>query len=339
MNYIGSKYSLLSFLEKSVGDKVPEIFTGSIIMADLFAGTGVVGSRFKALGNRVIANDLQYYSFVMNKHLIANTELGLGKLTFIEDCVKELNNLKGVEGFIYNNYCTSGQYHRQYFSDHNGRKADAMRIKIEEWRSSGHISEDQYIWLLASLLNSIDKVANTASVYGAYLKNIKASALKTLDLALLPIVGGPMGEVYNEDVSLLIKNIEGDVLYLDPPYNSRQYSSNYHVLETIARYDYPELVGVTGMRNNSEQKSRFCSKTQVFDAFKELIEGSKFTHIFISYNNEGLLSLETLGELLSGYGSYSLYTVPYKRFKADKTVNRTHKAESTVEHLHYLKKG
>ena len=124
------------------------------------------------------------------------------------------------------------------------------------------MDDHTYFYYLASLVNSIDKYANTASVYGAFLKHIKKSAQKKFQLELLQVIDVPVGTVYNEDINTLIQTIRGDVLYLDPPYNARQYCSNYHVLETIARYDHPELRGVTGLRSSTEQKSYFLKLQQ-----------------------------------------------------------------------------
>ena len=194
-----------------------------------------------------------------------------------------------------------------------------------------------YIFIyLASLVNSIDKYANTASVYGAFLKHIKKSAQKEFQLELLPVVYGSIGEAYNEDINILAKKIHGDVLYLDPPYNARQYCSNYHVLETIARYDNPKLSGVTGLRDSSDQKSKFCSKRTVAETFEDLIKNAQFKYIFLSYNNEGLMSLDTIKEIMSHYGEYSFFTKEYRRFKADKDENRNIAADSTTEYLHCL---
>ena len=119
------------------------------------------------------------------------------------------------------------------------------------------------------MINSIDKHANTASVYGAFLKSLKKSAVKDFELELLPIIDGNKdGKVYNEDINILIKKIKGDILYLDPPYNARQYSANYHLLETISKYDNPIIKGKTGLRDYSNQKSKFCSKSQVIKYLK-----------------------------------------------------------------------
>ena len=140
---------------------------------------------------------------------------------------------------------------------------------------------------LGSLINSIDKCANTASVYGAYLKKIKKSALREMELVPLTILHGQAPcKVYNDDISELIKHVSGDILYLDPPYNSRQYCTNYHLLETIARYDNPVIYGKTGLREYAEQKSAFCNKKTVGKAFADLIKNAQFKYIFLSYNNK-----------------------------------------------------
>jgi adenine-specific DNA-methyltransferase len=330
MNYIGSKYSLIDFLQDSIIDFAG---TGHKIFADLFAGTGVVGSSFKKLGYQVIANDIQYYSYVLNKHLVENIP------PLDQSLVTYLNSLKGEEGFIYKNYCLGSGSGRCYFTDENGKKCDAMRMEIERLRNEASISEAEYFYLLASLINSIDKYANTASVYGAFLKKVKKSAEKEFELELLPVISGSENnKVYNEDVNELINRIDGDILYLDPPYNARQYCTNYHVLETIARYDSPVLKGKTGLRDYQEQKSAFCSKRTVTDVFENLIKNAQFQYIFLSYNNEGLMPISTIKDIMSKYGKYTVCTKEYKRFRADKKENRNHKADETIEYLHCIEK-
>ena len=330
MNYIGSKFSLLDFLRASISAATGYKENDSYVFADLFAGTGVVGAAYKAGGCKVIANDIQYYSYILNKHYIENVPP-------IDTALLEyLNNLPGIEGFIFNNYCEGSGSGRNYFTDINGKKCDAVRTELEKLHQNGEIDNAVYYYFLASLINSIDKYANTASVYGAFLKHIKKSAQKEFKLDLLPIIDGPTGAVYNEDVNKLIRNISGDVLYLDPPYKARQYCTNYHVLETIARYDNPVLIGKTGLRDYQDQKSAFCSKRTVAKVFEDLIINAKFKYIFLSYNNEGLMSLDTIKEIMSKYGSYSCYTQDYKRFKADKDMNRNISAAQTTEYLHCL---
>mgnify|MGYP003615700313 FL=1 len=331
MNYIGSKYKLSDFISSSVKSIVGDDLSDKIF-CDLFAGTGVVGRNFKKEVKKVISNDMEFYSYVLNKNYIENHE-------FLDNeiYIKELNETNGEEGFIFNEYSENGKANRLYFSEHNGKKIDAIRTKIEFWKTEKKISSALYYFLLASLLESADKVANTASVYGAFLKKIKKTAQKELILepAIFEI-NSHSHEVYNEDSNLLIKKIKGDILYLDPPYNAREYGANYHLLNTIAKYDNFTPKGKTGLRVYS--KSAFCKKKEVEKSFDDLIKNANFKYIFLSYNNEGIMSSETIKKILSNYGKYDLLTTEYQRFRADKKENRNHKASSTTEYLHILEK-
>lgn len=330
MNYIGSKYSLLDFIHSTISEVTGYTLGDKYIFADLFAGTGVVGASYRKQGCKVIANDIQYYSYVINKYYIEGNE------NIDSSLLSKLNSLSGIEGFVFNNYCAGSNCGRNYFIDENGKKCDAIRLELERLYEQKEISQGTYFCLLASLINSMDKYANTASVYGAFLKHIKKSAQKQFKLELLPSVDGIVGKVYNEDVNKLITKISGDVLYLDPPYNARQYCSNYHVLETIAKYDNPILKGKTGLRNVSEQKSKYCSKKTLEIEFDNLIAMANFKYIFLSYNNEGLMGVDTIKNIMSKYGYYKCFTKNYKRFKADKDENRNILRRETTEYLHCL---
>ncbi|MDD2907298.1 MAG: DNA adenine methylase [Candidatus Gracilibacteria bacterium] len=353
MNYLGSKKSLIEFIEKSINSVVSE---KNYVFSDLFAGTGIVGRYFKEKGHSVIANDLQYYSFVLNKNYIGNhtdlyfsglreviPELFVGNVNNYKDIVLNyLNSLEGKKGFIYKNYSVGGtkksEYERMYFSDENAMKCDAIRSKIEKWKNKELINENEYYFLLTSLLENIDKVANTASVYGAFLKKLKKSAQNLMTLKPANFyLNDHEHMVYNSDVNELIKNTSHDVVYLDPPYNERQYSANYHVLETIAKYDKPKIKGKTGMRDYSKQKSLYCKKTEVKNSFRELIQNIDAKYVFLSYNCEGLMNIEDIKEIMSSRGEYGVFTKEYRRFKADKTENRNHKKSSVTEYLHYVK--
>lgn len=331
MNYIGSKHKLSSFLLTSIKEVVGTNLS-QLIFCDLFAGTGIVGRNFKPLVKQVIANDIEYYSYVLNRNYIGNH-----KNFNYQKKIEILNNLEGVKGFIFENYAENGSAGRLYFSEKNGKKIDAIRLQIEHWKQTKKISKNAYFFYLASLIESADKVANTASVYGAYLKKIKKSAQKTLLLepAIFETTINSQ-KVYNTNSNELIKKIKGDILYLDPPYNARQYGSNYHLLNTIAKYDVFSPVGKTGLRNYF--KSSYCKKNEVLKSFEDLIKMANFNYIFLSYNNEGLMSENEIKNIMTKYGKYSLKTTKYQRFKADKTKNRNHKATETVEFLHILEK-
>ena len=179
MNYIGSKLKLCQNFIPSTIESVCGKDLSSKIFCDIFAGTGIVGRTFKSSVKKVISNDIEYYSYVLNKNYIENHKPIENKQLFID----ELNALPLVDtGFIYRNYCIGGGGNRQYFSDYNGKKIDTMRIAIENWKEEKRISDPLYYFLLCSILECADKVANTASVYGSYLKNLKKTAQKELVL-------------------------------------------------------------------------------------------------------------------------------------------------------------
>lgn len=333
MNYIGSKRSLIPFLKAVIEDVVGTDLHEKVF-CDIFAGTGIVGSTFKPQVKKVIANDWEYYSYVLNRNYIGNHLEMADK----EDWLAKLNQLEGVEdGFIYKNYCKGSDSGRQYFSDENGKRIDAIRIQIERWRKSKEISEDLYFFLLASLIESADKLANTTSVYGAFLKHLKRTANKPLIITpAVYSVNENTHEVYCQDANSLVKNIEGDILYLDPPYNSRQYGANYHLLNTIAEYKDFAPRGKTGLREYL--RSSYCGKKTVLPAFESLIKNSNFKYIILSYNNEGLMTLKDVESVMSRYGHYDYVSQEYQRYRADKENMRNHKADHTVEYLHILEK-
>jgi adenine-specific DNA-methyltransferase len=323
---------LLPFLEKSIEEYV----SGPIedkVFCDLFAGTGAVGRYFKTKAKSIIANDLEYYSYVLNRNYIGNH-----KRIDASKWLKALAELQGEEGFIYANYCRGGHGDRNYFKDDNGKRIDAMRGQIEAWKDEEDIEDDVYFYLLATLLESADKVANTASVYGAYLKHIKKTASADLKIHPADFEITKVGhQVYQGDANELVKTIKGDILYLDPPYNARQYGSNYHMLNTISTYENFRPKGVTGLP--AYNRSAYCSKVSVRQSFEELIAHAQFKYVFLSYNNEGLMTHEEITSILEKYGKVELKVQAYQRFKADKTENRNHTATETMEYLFCLEKN
>ena len=227
--------------------------------------------------------------------------------------------------FIYNNYSPVGDCERMYFQPENAIKIDIIRLTIEKWHTEELISEDEYFYLLSALINAVPFVSNITGVYAAYLKFWDERTYKTLELTE-PVItsNGKKNECYNSDFTELLSK-KCDLLYADPPYNSREYLPNYHILETIARYDYPEIHGVTGMRNYDDQKSVFCKKGTVASAFETMIRDCQSKYILISYNNEALLSTEELSDICRRYAigdSFKLFEYSYRRYK-NKIPNNT----------------
>lgn len=345
MNYIGSKKPLLNFLDEAL--EQCDIKTSELpIFCDIFAGTGAVGRHFKK-DFSIIANDMESYSSALVSHYIGNN-----KELKIKKYIQQLNDLNGIKnGFIFNHYCPAGKnsfvskqikdkttsLNRMYFSDENGKIIDEARELVDQWLKDKEINQNQYNYLIAIILEASDKVANTTSVYGAFLKKLKKTALKRIEFKELDyITTNHSHKVYNEDANELIKKIKGTILYLDPPYNHRQYGSNYHILNTITKNDKPIIKGITGMRECNT--SKWCKVKEVEKEFEAMIKNAKFDFVLFSYSSESIISQERIEEIMSKYGEYSYITKDYGRFKADKDINRNYKSNSVVEYIHILKK-
>jgi adenine-specific DNA-methyltransferase len=375
MNYIGSKYSLLTKIESTLdAHQVPK----DGIALDLFAGTAAVAQFLKSRGHVAYANDWQYYSYVTSiafiEHntfptfdtLLADSFWGkrirsapVGKeiMTYsilerkpllgnpsCAQVLRYLDQLPGKSGAFFDTYCYGGKAGRMYYSQDNGLRIQAIRDEIEVWNSDGLISSKERAWLVACLIEAADRIANTASVYGAYLKHIKKSAQKPLALvALQPIASAHPASrhrAFCEDgVELLNRFSPGQLrlIYVDPPYNHRQYAANYHILETIAQWDLDQFAprGVTGLRDPEEQRSAYCIRSTVEEAFRQLFERINSEYLLFSYNNEGLLTREQLLGLFEEFCTdIHLAQIKFKRFRADTDhENRVYKGNHTHEFL------
>lgn len=328
MNYLGSKIRLSDFIYSVISNSIGQNL-GDCSFCDLFAGTGTVGNLFHDKVKSIVYNDREYYSFILNTafYSVVSQERYLIMLD-------ELNRLKGVEGFIFQEYSESGSAGRLYFSANNGKKIDAIRMDIERRFQSSEIDQDFYILLIATLLVASDRIANTASVYCAFLKKLKKTAV--CDIELVPIkrtLKKVKYKVYREDSNTLIKDLKGDILYMDPPYNRREYGSYYHLLNTISLYDTQfQPKGITGLR--SYKTSRFCLRKEAEKALFELIKEADFKYIFLSYNNEGFIPPFRIKEMMRGLGHYQCSSIRYPKFKSLKNDFRSY----TEEYLHCLVK-
>lgn len=321
LNYIGSKYKLLDWILATMQEKTGfEDFAGKRV-ADLFAGTGVVSHKFRQLGSVVIGNDAELYSYIITNAFTTATYSQK-----LADIIQMLNSLNAdTPGYITKHYSPYADNERKFFTVENAMKIDCIRDELESIRND--LTDKEYIFLLASLIVSADAVSNVPAVYGCYLKKFKDKAKKTLELKPIhqyethPLDGS---KVYNHNVlSFPFDDNEIlDIVYLDPPYNERQYSKNYFPLNMIAKHpaellQEPDLKGKTGIPTDC-YVSPFCKCREVERAFKELFAKlSKISKwIFLSYNSESLVPKDKMIKMMEEYGNVSCVEQDYKRFKS-----------------------
>jgi len=337
LNYIGSKKTLLPTLLPFFAEHV----NAETTFIDLFAGTGSVGRGVQeAFQCRVVANDLQYYAFAINSAIL--TDYTPEERASIGETIRAYNayvahpDADAPGGFIARHYAPPA---RSYFTRENAVRMDILRARLERDLYEGTLSPRVYTYVLAALLIAADRVANTSSVYASYLKKFKASALRPLVLpedaeAPAAAPAAAASEVFHGDAVTLLDTLPENpnaVVYLDPPYNGRQYSVYYHILETLALADDPALHGVTGMRDQNNL-SDFSSKIRAAVAFRDLFTRlRKFPTIMLSYNDEGIVPIADLVQMMeTAYGGVvTVHAMPYRKFKAQKSVKR----KMVTEHL------
>ncbi|MGE5707715.1 MAG: DNA adenine methylase [Bacteroidota bacterium] len=384
MNYIGSKLSLLPeirgmLVEQGLQGTFCDLFSGSTIVAQMAKEMG-----FRVITNDLQTYSLVFQrAFIENNGYpsfhrllkaipeIKRREIKVeGRTLWVDGAPQKLqtfgwgqtpdfetghallkvlaflDRLPPQEGRFFHAYCEGGEAGRSYFSRENGQRCEAIRGTLEHWLSKGWINGREHAILLASLIESMDQVANTASIYGAFLKRLKTSARTPLSLRF-PLLqdGDKSHRILQGDANRVIRDLAKggwlDVLYLDPPYNRRQYHANYHILETLARWDLErfEPSGKTGLRP-ADQRSSFCLKREATRAFEDLIERAKFRHILVSYNNEGLIPEEELIGILEkkAKGGKTVFRkIPYRRFRADAdSENRNYRGNEVEEFLFYV---
>lgn len=299
MRYLGSKIKLLPEIESVIKKYKIKGET----FADLFAGTCCVADYFKGK-YKIIANDFLYYSYVISKAKLSFKEVPKFKKfrkNYKMDIFEWLNTNKYVADdtyFVYKNYTPIGG--RKFLKEENGIKIDGIRQEIEKLKDKEIITENEYYFLIASLLESVTKVSNTSGTYEAFFKFWESRAEKEFIIESLEINKVnkiSRNEVFSKDTNLLVREIEGDIAYIDTPYTVTQYVSAYHFLETLAKYDSPKIKGVGGKRERENKNSLYARRSEAMVQFEDLFRQIRFKHIIISYSNQGLVPLEQLVSL------------------------------------------
>ncbi len=365
MRYIGNKTRLLPFLLRTI--ERLEIAPGGA--HDAFAGTATVGRALKSAGWRVVSSDLMTYSYVFQRAYIValrsptfaalragDAELrrafrspafqrsvaGNGALGAVCEYLARWIDVE--RGFIGSNFAPAGG--RMYFTQENADRIDAIRRRLHEWWTSGLIQDDAYYVLLAALIEGADRVANTAGVYAAYIKRWQLNARRPLTLVPeIPQRGARGATAHRADASAVARSAGAmELIYIDPPYNARQYSGYYHLPELIARgwFDTPPVIrGKTGLIASDGQRSDWCSPRLVGGALADLLAGTGARHALVSYNSEGLLSERDLGEVLANAavsGTVRRFSRGYRRYRSDSDrAGRIYQGDRVRELLYHVR--
>lgn len=314
--FLGNKYKLLNFIAEIVEEKCG-VFNS---FCDIFAGTGVVGNMFNQKNIKIISNDILTSNYVALKAFLSTSNIDFNSVE------KKIDLLNSLETWDENYF--SIQFGNTYFTLENARKIGAIREKIEAIAND----DNEKTVLIASLLYAVDKVANTVGHYDAYRKKLDTTHPLHLSVPNFEPENNTNNEIYKEDANQLIRKISCDVLYLDPPYNSRQYSDAYHLLENLTTWEKPPVHGKAKKMDRSHIKSDYCLQS-ASKAFADLISNAHSKHILVSYNNTGeskdgrsnaRLSDEYIISALKSRGEVDIFERDYKAFTAGKSNGKGH---------------
>jgi len=341
MRYIGNKTRLLPFILRTLEKE--KVGVGSV--HDAFAGTASVSRALKAEGWRVCSSDLLMSSYVFQRaYVVADTAD-----PSIREMAEELAEVAPVQGFISRHFSPAGgsvSEGRMYFTAENAGRIDASRETLECWRSAGRLGDDDYYLLLAAIIEGADRVANTAGVYASYMKRWQPNARRPFEIdPELPVAGRAPAQAYLMDAAEAAREVgEVDLLYIDPPYNSRQYVAYYHIPEILARgwsKGSPAIRGKVGLLAGEEGRSQWSHGRRVQKLFSGLLADSGAKWALISFNSEGHLKPEALQLLLgraSADGKVSHFTQRYRRYRADSDrEGRRYHADIAIEHLYLVR--
>ena len=320
--YIGCKQKLLQNIYNTVANLG---FNNEYSFADIFAGTGVVGAFFADKGYKVLLNDSLYSNYVSYQAWIGNGTLDEQK---VKNIVKFFNSIDSKS--LPDNYF-SKVYGGKYFSINNSKLIGFARDWVENHKNE--LSDKEYYYLITVIMYSADKIANTVGHYESYIKKeIKETKLVFGELDILHINNEV--ELFNRDANELASEIEYDVVYLDPPYNARQYVNFYHVLENLARWNKPTIFEGDSMKfQRNELKSGYC-RGKAKQLMADLVDKLKCKVIIVSYNNtysaNSISSNNTISELemlniLQRKGEVERIEIDYRFFNTGKTEFKNHK--------------
>lgn len=320
--YIGSKFRMLDFIDNVLTKEKIEYSS----FLDLFGGTGIVGDYFNTQKTKVYVNDLLKSNYLSYLSWFGNEPIDKKKIV---NYIKEYNSLDNLkENYFSLNFSDT------YFSRENCKKIGFIREDIENNYMNNKISIRERAILITSLLYAMDKIANTVGHYDAYRKN--GDLDRKLELEMLNLKSNKNNKnnkVFNEDSNELVKNIKADIVYIDPPYNSRQYSDAYHLLENVAMWEKRDVFGVAKKIERIGTKSKYCTVSAPL-VFKDLIENINAKYIIVSYNNMGKkgatrsqakINDDDILNILRKKGKVKTFEMDFNQFNTGKTHIDNHK--------------
>lgn len=320
MRYLGSKTLLLHSIVEIVKEYTEAVDS---VFCDPFGGIGTVGSYMKSQGYQVISGDILKFPHYFQVALIQNNYTPqFDKVTdYLEGKTVEtyLKQIAPRDGWFVREYAIQ----RKFFTKQNAGLIQACIDTIWNWRQEGIIDENEYAFLIASLIQSMDKVANTAGTYYAYLKDFYRKAKKSFNFELLvPIQGNKFCQVKLEDAELLVSEVVCDILYLDPPYNERNYQRYYHLPETIAEGKEPKPQGKSGVYVAEEKHSAYNKEKSAMEAFERLIKSANAGCIVFHYTDKGLINCNEAKEILQQIGAVKEYYFDSKGYTTMHTASK-----------------
>ena len=311
--YLGNKFKLLKFLR----DIVDENCSGIETVADIFSGTGAVASAFT--DKTVITNDLLYSNYLCNLAWFGSEKV---RPHLLQNFIAEYNRAEDLPA----NYM-SETFADTYFSKADCIKIGFVREDVEEKYQLGIINERERAVLIASLIYAMDKIANTCGHYDAWRHGAIFERRLVLPVLNVPAKNNRQNCCFNEDANELVRRISADLIYIDPPYNSRQYSDTYHLLENVARWQKLPVHGVARKMNRAGLKSLYCTSKATY-AFEDLIQHCDARYILFSYNNmankgnarsNARIADENLFRILNAKGDVKVFAKKYKPFTTGKS--------------------
>ena len=335
VRYIGSKARVVDDILGIIGPPSE----GDGVFVDAFCGTGVVGAAAADLGWSVRFNDsLRSAVVVAIARVLAASDVPFAPFGGYEAALEKLNEATPEQGFFWREYSPGGPLGRRYFTEANAAHIDAVRGVIRAWRQESLISQDEHSLLLADLISSAGRVANIAGTYGCFLSHWTSTALRPFALVARELRAEPVRHAAHcGDVTDTPMSAE-DVVYFDPPYTKRQYAAYYHINETLACEDEPELVGKTGLRPWQEKASDYCYKKRALGALTSLITNAPAGRIYLSYSNEGHVALDDLEAALSPLGELTVHEVAsIGRYRPNSAASAA--ANAVTEYLVELQKS